>query len=251
MEELIKDLSNVEPKLICEKCYEAKNEKIMLGLSPTQYKNNDLCTVNSLQELKSGLFLITEYLYNYELIPYKKEIFESKIDEIKTMMGYNYANNINKVNNIICCKSKHKHIIGFTKRSLDPDKKDNYSYISPSSPVLIAFYPTKVVMPFKKEIFIAFKQYLIHINLRTPLIKNPNYNIAKIYDDNMDSVINEFKRRTKCVLCNFVATDEINGYISDKRMLLQELNQKLLDHLKSAEHILNTQKLFNEDLFAV
>jgi len=52
-----------------------------------------------------------------------------------------------------------------------------------------------------------------------------------------------------CVI--FFATEEIKGYISDRSMILKELNQKLLDHLKSDEHKLNIHKLCNEDLLAV
>ena len=48
LEELTKDLSNVEPKLICAKCYEIKNDRIKLGMSPLNCKNNELCPFASL-----------------------------------------------------------------------------------------------------------------------------------------------------------------------------------------------------------
>ena len=67
----------------------------------------------------------------------------------------------------------------------------------------------------------------------------------------MEVVIHYFKKRTRCILCNFFAKEEIKGYISDRNMILKELNQKFVDHLKSEEHKLNIHKLFNEDLLAI
>ena len=247
---LTEDLSNIEPKLICSKCYDIKKEKIKLGISPLYCKNKDLCPFASLEELKSGLFLITAWPPNFDIIPFTKEKFKTKEEEIREMMGNNYENNINKIHSLLCCK-KEQHIIGFTKKPNNSEIKDFYSYCCPSSPILIAFYPTKVVKPFKKEWIKAFKHYNDHLTLHTPLIKNPQYDIGKIYNDNMEIVINEFKKRTRCILCNFFATEEIKGYISDRNMILKELNQKLLDHLKSDEHQLNVHKLYNEDLLAV
>ena len=230
--------------------YDIKKEKIKLGISPLYCKNKDLCPFASLEELKSGLFLITAWPPNFDIIPFTKEKFKTKEEEIREMMGNNYEKNINRIHSLLCCK-KEQHIIGFTKKPNNTEIKDFYSYCCPSSPILIAFYPTKIVKPFKKEWIKAFKHYNDHLTLHTPLIKNPQYDIGKIYNENMEIVINEFKRRTRCILCNFFATEEIKGYISDRNMILKELNQKLLDHLKSDEHQLNVHKLYNEDLLAV
>lgn len=138
---LIEDLSKIELKLICAKCYDIKNNTIKLGISPLYSKNKDLCPFSGLEELKSGLFLITAWPPNFDIIPFNEDYFKIKQQEIKEMMGNNYESNINKVYSILCCK-KEKHIIGFTKKPHNLEIKDFYSYCTPTSQILIAFYPT-------------------------------------------------------------------------------------------------------------
>ena len=251
IEDLSKDLSNTSPKIICSQCYNISNKKLKLGISPIFCKNNDLFPFSSLEELKNGLFLINSWPPNFEIIKFSEENFSSRNKEINEMLGENYENNLNKIHSILCCKSKERHIIGFTKKPRNSEIKDFYLYCCPTSPILIAFYPTKVVKPFEKEWIKAYKHYHDHLALNTPLIKNPKYDVGKIYSDNIEKVIHDFKKRTRCILCNFFAKEEIKGYISDKNMILKELNQKFLDHLKSEEHKLNMHKLYNEDLLAI
>ena len=250
IDDLLKDLSNIEPKIICEKCYEIKMYQLKLKMFHLQNNNIDLFPFESLNELNNGLFLIRAYSPNFSTISSQNHIFKTRQNEIKKMMGDLYSQNCNKMADIICCNSKYKHIIGFTKKPLNQQNNVFY-YISPNSPILIVFYPTKVVMEFNKDIYTAFKHYLNYLEKGGTLTKHPKYDIGKLYNDNMDTIISEFKKRTKCILCNFKACDEIKGYVSDKRAILRELYQKLLDHLKSPEHMLNAQKLDNENLSAV
>ena len=245
-QQIINDLENTEPKLICKQCYEKNEENLKYGLiTQEKFKNNNLCTLKGIRWVNTGLYYIDYWLTNFEEIPYKNENLLKRENEIKEMMGEDYEKNRELIYSILCCGSAEQHIVGFTKKGLD---NTTYSYFCQSSPLLIAFYPSKEIQPFNKNWIKAYKDYETYKKGKGKLLVDKKYNVKKIYEDQIDEYIKDFKKRTKCILCGFEAKGEIKGYVSDKRMLIKELQQKLSEHTNSVEHKLNMQQLNNEGL---